>query len=59
MVLTKDADITPRNKWKKSVLDELIKGSDGRVRGFTLSVYTKDSKINLTKREIKRLILLE
>ena len=59
MVLIKDDDITPRNKWKKGVIDELIKDSDGKVRGATLRVCTKDSKINLIKRDIKRLIPLE
>ena len=59
MVLIKDDDITPRNKWKKGVIDELIKGSDGKVRGATLRVCTKDGKINLIKRDIKRLIPLE
>ena len=59
MVLIKDDDITPRNKWKKGVIDELIKGSDGKVRGATLRVCTKDGKINLIKRDIKRLIRLE
>ena len=51
MVLIKDDDITPRNKWKKGVIDELIKGSDGKV--------TKGGKINLIKRDIKKLIALE
>ena len=32
IVLTKDDVSTPRNKWKKGVIDELIKGSDGKVR---------------------------
>ena len=59
MVLIKDDDITPRNKWKKGVIDELIKGSDGKVGGATLRVCTKDSKINVVKRDIKRLISLE
>ena len=59
MVLIKDDDITPQNKWKKGVLGELIKGSDGKVRGATLRVCTKDGKINLIKGDIKRLIPLE
>ena len=59
MVLIKDDDITPRNKWKKCVINELIKGSDGKVRGATLRVCTKDGKINLIKGDIKRLIPLE
>ena len=37
----------------------MIKGSDGKVRGATLRVCTKDGKINLVKRDIKRLIPLE
>ena len=53
MSLAKDDDITPRNKWKKGAIDELIKGSDGKVRGATLRVCTKDGKINLIKRDIK------
>ena len=59
MVLIKDDDITPQNKWKKGVLGELIKGSDGKVRGATLRVCTKDGKKNLIKRDIKILITLE
>ena len=59
MVLIKDDDITPQNKWKKGVLGELIKGSDGKVRGATLRVCTKDGKINLIKGDIQRLIPLE
>ena len=58
MVLIKDDDITPRNKWK-NVTDELIKTSDGKVRGATLRVCTKDNKIKLIKRDIKRLIPLD
>ena len=58
MVLIKDDDITPRNKWK-NVIGELIKAIDGKVRGATLRVCTKDNKINLIKRDIKRLISLE
>ena len=58
VVLIKDDDITPRNKWK-NVIDELIKAIDGKVRGATLRVCTKDNKINLIKRDIKRLISLE
>ena len=58
IVLIKDDDITPRNKWK-NVIDELIKATDGKVRGATLRVCTKDNKINLIKRDIKRLISLE
>lgn len=53
MALAKDDDITPRNKWKKGAIDELIKGSDGKVRGATLRVCTKDGKTNLIKRDIK------
>ena len=53
MVLIKDDDITPRNKWKKGVIDELIKGSDGEVRGATLRVCTKDGKINLIKETLR------
>ena len=55
MVLIKDDDITPRIKWKKGVIDELIKGSDGKVRGDTLRVYTKDGKINslITIKEVE------
>ena len=53
MALAKDDDITPRNKWKKDAIDELIKGSDGKVRGTTLRVCTKDGKTNLIKRDIK------
>ena len=49
MLLIKDDDITPRNKWKKGLIDELFKASDGKVRGATLRVCTKDGKINLIK----------
>ena len=43
-VLIKDDDITFRNKWKKSVIGKLIKGSNGKVRGATLHVCTKVGK---------------
>ena len=56
MVHIKDDDITPRNKCNKGVIGESVKGSDGKVRGATLRVCTKDGKINLIKRDIKRLI---
>ena len=59
MVFIKDDDSTSRNKWKKSVIDELIKASDGKIRGATLRVCTKDGKINSIKRDIKRFIPLE
>ena len=43
MVVTKDDDITPRNKWKKKGgTDELIKVSDRKVRSATLCVFNKD-----------------
>ena len=45
MVLIEDDDIKPRNKCTKGVIDELIEGSDGKVRGATLRVCTKDGKI--------------
>ena len=59
IVLIKDDDITPWNTWKRCVIDELIKSSDGKVRGATLCVCTKADKVNLIKRDIKILILLE
>ena len=59
MVLIKDDDMTPRNRWRKGVIDELIKGKDGKVRGATLRVFTKEGRINLIQRDIKRLIPLE
>lgn len=59
LVLIKDDDITPWNKWKKDVIDELIKGINGKVRSAMLLVCTKVGKINLIKRDVKRLILLE
>ena len=31
MVLIKDHDIPSRNKWKRGVIDDLIKGCDGKV----------------------------
>ena len=40
-------------------VDELIKGSDGKVRCATLRACTKDGKINLIETDIKRLIPLE
>ena len=49
MVLIKDDDITPQNQWKKGEIDELIKVGDGKVKGATLHVCTKDSKINFIK----------
>ena len=39
MVLTKDDDITPRNKWKKGVIDELIKSSDAQRLEVLRCVY--------------------
>ena len=59
MVLIKDDDITPRNKWRKVLIDELFKGSDVEVRGAKLRVCTTDGKMNLIKGDIKRLIPLE
>ena len=53
MILIKDDDITTRNKWKKSVIDQLIKGSEGEVRNATLRVCTKDGKMNLIKEILK------
>ena len=55
IVPRKDDDITPPNKWKKGVIDELIKGNDGDV---TLRVCTKDGQINLIKRDIKIYLFL-
>ena len=59
MVLIKDDDITPRNKWRKVLIDELFKGSDVKVRGAKLRVCTTDGKMNLIKGDLKRLIPLE
>ena len=49
MVLIKDDDIIPRNKWKEGVIDELIKCIDEQVRGATSRVCTKEGKTNLIK----------
>ena len=43
----------------KDVIDELIKGINGKARSAMLLVCTKVAKINLIKRDFKRLILLE
>ena len=57
--LRRDDDVTPRNKWKKGVIGELMNGSVGKVGGATLRVCTKDIKINLIKKDVNRLIPLE
>ena len=44
--------------WRKGAIDELIKDSHGKVRGATLRVCTRDGKMKLVKRDIKRLIPL-
>ena len=54
MMLILDDDITPRNKWKKSVIDELIKVSCGKVSGATLRICAKDCKANIIERVRKR-----
>ena len=50
MMLILDDDITPRNKWKKSVIDELIKVSCGKVSGATLRICAKGCKANIIER---------
>ena len=59
MVLIKDHYVTTQNNWNKGVIDKLIKYRDGKVRGVTWRVCTKDGKINLINRDIKRSVPLE
>ena len=58
MVLIDDDEYVPRLKWKRGVVDELIKGKDGKVRGVSLRVF-KDGKISYRKRPIQRLVPFE
>ena len=55
MVIIKDDDNLPRNRWKKGVINEPIVGKDCEVRGAIIRVCGK----NTLKRPIQRLILLE
>ena len=59
MVIIKDDDQQPRNRWRKGVIHELIVGQDDKVRGAILRVCDKNSRVHLLKRPIQRLITLE
>ena len=59
MVIIKDDDNSPRNRWKKGVINELIVGKDSEVRGAIIRVCDKKNKVHTLKRPIQRLIPLE
>ena len=59
MVIIKDDDNLPRNRWKKGVVNELIVGKDSEVRGAIIRVCGKKNKVHTLKRPIQRLIPLE
>ena len=58
MVLINDDELTSRITWKRGVVDDLIKGKDGKVRGVTLRTY-KNGKITYWKRPVRRLVPFE
>jgi len=58
IVLIKDDDNLPRNRWKKGLITELVKGNDKHIRGAVIKL-CKNGKISYIKRDIKRLIPME
>ena len=49
-VLVIEEDVVPRHKWRLGVAEELLKGSDGHVRGAKV-------KVGKTKNTIHRLVV--
>ena len=49
-VLVIEEDVVPRHKWRLGVAEELLKGSDGHVRGAKV-------KVGKTKNIIHRLVV--
>ena len=58
VVLIKDDDKLPRNKWKMAKIENVITGNDGEIRGAVLKVCA-NGKCNLITRPIQRLIPFE
>ena len=58
MVLINDDELTSRVTWKRGVVDDLIKGKDGKLRGVALRIY-KNGKITYWKRPVQRLVPFE
>ena len=56
--MIKEDNNLPRNRWKKGIVDELITGTDGNVRGAKLRVY-HEGRISYIQRPIQRLIPFE
>ena len=58
VVLIKDDDKLPRNKWKMAKIENVISGNDGKIRGAVLKVCV-NGRCNLIMRPIQRLIPFE
>ena len=58
VVLIKDDDKLPRNKWKMAKIENVITGNDGEIRGAVIKVCV-NGKCNLITRPIQRLIPFE
>ena len=57
-VLIKDDDNYARNTWKRGVIDDLIKGNDGNIRGAKLRTYVNGT-ISMINRPVQKLVPLE
>ena len=49
---------TPRIKWKYGLVEELIRGKDGKIRGACVLIRNKDSQ-SIIRRPINKLYKLE
>ena len=58
VVLIQDDKITPRNKWKRGKVEELIVSRDSEIPGAVLRVFNKKKGL-LLKRPVEKLIPFE
>ena len=54
MVLIDDDEYVPRLKWKRGVVEELIKGKDGKVRGV-LRLGIKNTIVQYHKKKMNKI----
>ena len=57
-MLIKD-DATKRKVWKKGRVEQLVRGSDGKVRGAVLKVKSPAGNLSTIRRPVQKLIPLE
>ena len=59
VVLIKDDNPQPRNKWKKGVIDDIVVGRDNKPRGVKLFVITQTGQRRSCYRPLQKIIPFE